>query len=105
MANYYAGMTETSDFTVPIAANDLAEAVVSYQQNGMTVVEKSTTTFYEVDNESCYFIINLSQEDTLKLRNNDPLYIQLNLKTTAGQRMTSDLLRINVGTQAHREVM
>ncbi len=103
--NYYAGMTDIEDFTVPMAAEDLAEAVVSYQQNGMTVFEKSTTEFTSIDEEKCYFIVTLTQEDTLALRNNDPLYIQLNLLTTSGQRMTSDLLRINMGTQAHREVI
>lgn len=105
MVQYYAGMTDTQDFTLPLASDQLSEAVVSYQQCGMTVLEKTTSTFYEIDSDSCYFLVELSQTDTLRFKDNEPMYVQVNIKLTSGQRMTSDMLKICVGTQAHREVI
>lgn len=105
MVHFYAGMTDLEDFIVPLPRTELSKAIVTYSQNGITLIEKSTTTFYSIDSKQCYFLINLSQSDTLALKNDEELGIQINLITTNGQRLTSDLLLMRMGEQTHREVI
>lgn len=90
MANISSGCTVTNTFSLPCGEEDIAVLYITYQQNDVTVLEKTK--------EDCSFegttaIVRLSQEDTLKFPQDDgQIRIQLRLRTIAGTAMKSAVL-------------
>lgn len=90
MASISGGCTVTNTFTLPCGSEDIAALYVTYQQNGVTVLEKTK--------EDCRFqgntaILSLSQEDTLKFPLEEGVIrIQIRLRTVAGTAMKSAVM-------------
>ena len=63
MANISSGCTVTNTFSLPCGEEDIAVLYITYQQNDVTVLEK---TKEDCNFEGTTAIVRLSQEDTLK---------------------------------------
>lgn len=101
----YPGMTEWETFYIPFSAQHTSNAIVTYSQNDIALIQKSTDGFTAVDEENSFFEIFLSQTDTLRLGNNCKTIIQINVLTDDGERYTSEPIQITTGTQSYRAVM
>ena len=99
---FYPGETEKHTFVLPFAAEDVAEAVVSYKQCGRVVLAKEVTSFDTIDTESCQFNLELEQADTLKFLDNADITVQVNVKGSSGGRLTSGPMILECGEQTHR---
>lgn len=99
------GETQTHEFIVPIPATLLSKAVISYKQMDYVTLEIETTTFETIDENSSKVIGDLSQSKSLQLRNIPYCEIQLNLFTTAGDRVVSDPILVAVGEQFHKAII
>ena len=106
MYHFYPGGTATQVFTLPFAAEDLEKAVVSYEQNGVTVLEKTVTEFEERAGEEpeCDFGYTLTQEESL-LFSADECIVQVNVLKKNGKREVSEPFGLHCCQQLHREVM
>lgn len=104
MVYLYPGMTDYQMFYVPFAADSLARASVSYTQEGETMLIKDTTEFTDWE-DGCTFSIELSQADTLRLKDCRDVLIQVNLVTTEGYRAPSSPIPLTVGKQADRRIL
>lgn len=90
MANISSGCTVTNTFSLPCGEEDIAVLYITYQQNDITVLEK---TKEDCNFEGTTAIVRLSQEDTLKFPQEDgQIRIQLRLRTVEGTAMKSTVL-------------
>ena len=94
MANISTGCTLTQYFTLPCPGSELAALYLTYQQGGVTVLEK---TLADCAFEGSTARVALSQEDTLRFEpQNGPVRIQLRLRTAAGTALKSGVLTAGV---------
>lgn len=89
MSVIYKGCTCKNTFTIPYAGSEVEVIYITYQQNGATVVEKST--------EDCEFgegIVStmLSQEDTLAFTSASLVRIQLRIRLKNGTSTKSKII-------------
>lgn len=103
----YPGETETHIFRVPYPASMLTKAVASYKQRDYVTLEATSTTFETVedDENACDVEFELTQAQTLQLRNISCCKVQLNLYTTGAERLVSEPIPIDVGQQYHRAII
>lgn len=80
--------------------NDLQAATISFKIKERVVFSKSLEDISS-DDEGYY--VKLTQTDTLKLPDNEILYIQLHIKDQAGNTPLSETLEIQVGELFERE--
>ena len=99
---FYPGETERHIFVLPFSALEVSEAVASYKQRGKVVLTIEATTFTVINESSCKFEIELTQEDTLKFQDNEEIYVQVNVKGESGGRLTSAPMVLKCGEQSHR---
>ena len=106
MFHFYPGGTPLQVFTLPFAAVMLTKAVVTYVQNGVTVLEKTATEFSDTESEEpeCEFSYALTQEESL-LFSTDECLMQVNVLKTNGVREVSEPFGVHCCEQLHREVM
>lgn len=100
----YPGMTDKETFYVPFSIEHVSKALVTYSQNGIVLIEKTSSSFTAKGNQSS-FDVHLTQQDTLKLSDNCQTVIQINVMTNDGERYTSDPILLKTGIQSHRAVM
>lgn len=90
MANISSGCTVTNTFSLPCGEEDIAVLYITYQQNDVTVLEK---TKEDCNFEGTTAIVRLSQEDTLKFPQDDgQIRIQIRLRTIEGTVMKSNIM-------------
>ena len=75
------GCTCDHSFTIPYARGDIAAMIITYQQRGITKVEKTL--------DDCTFAsgkvqVQLSQEDTLKFDDDAVVQIQIRIRLNNG---------------------
>lgn len=99
---FYPGETEKHTFVLPFAAEDVAQAVVSYKQCGRVVLAKEVTSFDTIDTSSCQFNVELEQAETLRFLDNEDITVQVNVKGSSGGRLTSAPMFMHCGEQTHR---
>lgn len=84
------GTTPTLEFTIPFDTSQLAEAFVTLSQNGTVVVDKPLNECICADNK---LSVHLTQEETLKLQDNDTTEVQLRARTIDGEAVASQIFR------------
>lgn len=81
------GTTPTHTFVVPIDASDVAKIRVIYSQRGQVILTRDYDTYQDGK-----LVVQLSQEDTLKFDDKQPVYIQLRVLTLAGEALASNVI-------------
>lgn len=98
----YQGSTPTNEFSVPFPADAIAEAVITYEQDGKTVLEKHTEDLAIAD----YSVTaELTQEETLRFEADKIVVIQIKVKTTDGKVIPSDKMYASVYEVLNKEVL
>lgn len=84
------GTTPTLEFTIPFDTGQLAEAYVTLAQREEVVIDKS------LDECTCNgnkLTVKLTQEETLKLRDESLTEIQIRARTLSGDAVASNIIR------------
>lgn len=88
------GTTPTLEFVIPFDTSMLACAHVTLSQNGRIVIDKALD---ECSCEESKLTVKLTQEETLKLECDCITEIQIRARTTDGEAMASNIMRVNTG--------
>lgn len=86
------GTTPTLEFTLPFDTSNLAAAWVTLAQSDSEVLTK---TLEECKCEGKMLLVKLTQEETLKLQQENNTEIQLRVRTKAGEALASDIITRN----------
>lgn len=106
MSTFFPASTPTHTFTLPFLPEECSFAVVTYKQQGRTVLAKEINTFYPSTMEGkCDIFVMFEQEESLLFRNNWDISVQINLITIDNKRRTSKPIAIEVGDQYERKVI
>lgn len=87
----------TQDYVIDFEGFDLSSVSVLWITFSQLGTEKFTKTLDDVTIEDSSVTISLSQQDTLSLRANSPVYIQVRIKTNAGEALVSETIKKEVG--------
>ena len=90
------GTTPTLEFTLPFDTSLIAEMYVTIAQGKKTVLEK---TLSDCSCSGTSVSLALTQEDTLRLQQqpHSRAEMQIRVRTTAGEALASDIMRVYVG--------
>ena len=90
------GTTPTLEFTLPFDTSLIAEMYVTKAQGEKTVLEK---TLSDCSCSGTSVSLALTQEDTLRLQQqpHSRAEMQIRVRTTAGEALASDIMRVYVG--------
>lgn len=90
------GTTPTLEFTLPFDTSLIAEMYVTIAQGEKTVLEK---TLSDCSCSGTSVSLALTQEDTLRLQQqpHSRAEMQIRVRTTAGEALASDIMRVYVG--------
>ncbi len=101
------GTTPTHTWFVPIGANLIRNARVTYKQKDDIVLTKEGNDFTitSVDSNRAKISCKLTQEDTLKLDHEAKVKIQLHLLTTDGNALITHVYTRKVGECLAGEVL
>ena len=90
------GTTPKLEFTLPFDTSLIAEMYITLKQNGTTILEK---TLSDCNCSGTSVSLTLTQEDTLKLEQkpHSDGEMQIRVRTTAGEALASNIMRIYVG--------
>ena len=102
---FYPGETDIQQFTIPFPASDVGSVLISYKQRGRVLLEKTVTETEAVDDFACKVTLALTQAETLAFANYEDITIQLNVKSTGGERISSTPIVMRCGEQYHRSVI
>lgn len=97
------GTTPTLTFNLPMAVSTLSEYWVTVSQRYDNIRidrDKSTLTA-----SGSSIVANLTQEETLRLVPDKPVYIQLRVLTTGGDAMASEVFKATVDDVLREEVI
>lgn len=102
----YPGETGEYSFLVPYAASTLSKAVVTFAQENNTKIEIITTDIEDAETEGKSIVtIEMTQMQSLKLKNGEMCYVQINLLTDNGDRIPSEPIGVHVGVQHYNKVL
>lgn len=87
----FRGTTPTHIFTTDIDLSGAPVIYVTYSQNGTAVLEKTQDDLAEVTDSQ--ITLQLSQEDTLKFAQNEPVEIQIRARTALGKAVASNIMK------------
>lgn len=90
------GTTPKLEFILPFDTSLIAEMYITITQNGITALEK---TLPDCNCSGTSVSLTLTQEDTLRLQQQPRSQgeMQLRVRTTAGEALASDIMRVYVG--------
>lgn len=103
MANITIGTTPTHTFTVDTDLRDAVEIWITYQQNKKNIINKTMADGIEVSENS--LLVKLTQEDTLKFYQNNPVKIQIRAKFGDGSAIKSTVINTTSDECLKREVI
>lgn len=89
--NIFRGTTPKFIFTLPnsITIDNVLNVELVFTQNDEIIIAKKLGDFITSNNQ---LTITLTQEDTLKLKGNSPLYYQIKVLLNDGSVITSDII-------------
>ena len=87
------GTTPTICFELPIVIEQIEECWLTIAQRGEEIITK-TKDDLEFDGEK--YTVRLTQEETLRLNDNQYAKIQLRLRTTGNDALASDVVQVDV---------
>lgn len=96
------GTTPTHIFELPIAASLIKEARITYQQGDEVVFEKTEADCTFADKS---ISVKLTQEDTLSLKEETKLLIQLKMLTTDNEVLANAIEYVTVERVLNEEVL
>ena len=102
---FFPGETDFHIFTIPFMAEDISRVIVSYKQRDRVILEKEASAAETVEEFKCQVTVSLTQQETLRFCDDEPIAIQLNVYSTENARVTSRPILIRCGEQFYREVM
>ena len=85
------GTTPLCEFTLPFETSLLAEAWVTFSQNGEVVLDRELET---CECSGCTLAVKLTQEETLLLDCNCKTEIQVRVRTLEGEALASDIIKV-----------
>ena len=88
------GTTPTLIFTLPLDTNLIEEAYITIAQNGEVVIDKNYTDC-AIGERS--LTLKLSQEETLLLDARERAEIQIRVRTTTGDALASNIIKVSTG--------
>lgn len=86
------GTTPTLEFKLPISVADIADAYVSFAQQGEVLIDKQLA---ECSCGTDTLTVRLTQEDTLKLEAGQPTEMQIRVKKKDGNALASQIMKVN----------
>ena len=94
------GSTPTHKFVLPFSPLDISDAIVTYQQNGVTVINKKLKDIY-MDMESNSVCVQLTQQETLSFfygekYSDNIVNIQIRIIDNNGNVCASNIIREKV---------
>lgn len=89
----YRGTTPVLNFKFPFNLDTLQDIYVTFEQRNGTEFDK-TLEDAQVDGDT--LTLNLTQQDTLKLKHDRPLLIQIRAKTPDGVALASHIITVDV---------
>ena len=90
----HVGCTEDHRFLVPYAAEEVSSLFVTYQQSGVTVLEK---TLSDCTIEDGQLVVTLNREETLQLQQLAAVRMQISGVLMDGTDFISDVVRTVTG--------
>jgi len=96
------GTTPTNTFTVPIDLTGAVEMKIYYAQLGRVIFEK---TLPDITVSSTKLITTLTQQETLRLKDTEPVEIQIRARMPNGSAPESDIIVTDVGRVLKDEVI
>ena len=103
MANITIGTTPTHTFTVDTDLRDAVEIWITYSQSNKVIINKTLSDGISVEEDN--LVIELTQEDTLKFRQNTPVKIQIRAKFDDGSAIKSLVINTTSDECLKREVI
>jgi len=101
----YPGETSVCEFIVPYGSDYISKTVVSFYQDGKTILSKSDSSIADNEDGGSIITCTLTQSDTLKLKDYYVCSIQINVLSTNGLRYPSEPIEVRIGQQQYRQVM
>lgn len=96
------GTTPTNKFKVPLKKEMVSTVQIVYFQNGNEVLRKTTKDCEIEDN---VITTRLTQEETLKFKNNQQIQIQLRILTPASDALASKPIKVDCDILLDRMVI
>lgn len=96
------GCTCDHSFTIPYAQGDIVAIVITYQQKGITKVEK---TIDDCTFEDGKVQVHLSQEDTLKFEDDAIIKMQIRIRLNSGLVTKSGIVETYTDNALNNEVI
>ena len=96
------GTTPSHIFQLPFNTDTLKEIRISYAQDDIVIVEKTTE---DCTLEADTITVKLTQEETLKFIHGKTAKIQLKVKLLDGNTLATYPLRVDVGEILNEEVL
>jgi len=99
----YRGTTPTLTFTLPMAVSTLTEYWVTVSQHYDNIrIDKDSS---DCTASGSTITVTLTQEETLRLVPDKPVYIQLRVLTSGGDAMASEAFKATVADVLREEVI
>ena len=96
------GTTPTHIFTVVLDTESIDKLTITYAQNDVVVLKKTKADCVIEENK---FIVQLTQEDTLKFRENATVQIQMKVRLESGEVLATDIKYQSLRKVLDKEVL
>lgn len=96
------GSTPTHTFQLPIETSTIKKLLITYEQLGRTVLEK---TEEDVRMEGKTVCLKLTQTEAFQFKENHSVKLQIKILTNTGDLLPSKVFRISVDEILNEEVL
>ncbi len=86
------GTTPRLEFTLPFDVSQIEKSYITFMQDNTIVLDKTFDDCEAVEN---MLIVNLTQEETLKLKAGKVVEMQIRVRTISGDALASNIIRVN----------
>lgn len=86
------GTTPRLEFTLPFDVSQIEKSYITFMQDNTIVLDKTFDDCEAVEN---MLIVNLTQEETLKLKAGRAVEMQVRVRTISGDALASNIIRVN----------
>lgn len=86
------GTTPTLSFKLPFSVDAVANGYVTFAQSGEVIIDKALA---DCDCGTDTLTVKLTQDDTLKLQAGVTVEMQIRVKTTDGDALASQIMKVS----------
>lgn len=104
-SGFVPGETASQIWRLPYPAQYIARVVVTYSQAGEQVLLREFDAAEGGETEGATVTVDLTQAESLSLRDLVPVEVQINALLASGERVASKIVLLPVGQQTYREEM